>query len=304
MEQQDAQNSPLAPGVLQPEPPAGAPQLFGKPRPPSLLQRLQGNKPEKAGEPQPLAVRLALLSRVSRQQALSLAWLFAIPAAVLCATSATIIFVMLEMFNNFSTMNAQWGGWVFFGLGLIFMLGGGAGAFIAVQQLLLSRFRRIYQQTWQQLESSELPLLVADEVYSLSLLDLVKDQLSFQFSGSPLPRSLEDQLLIAAAYVNALRICQFSSTDPRTPMLREGGRGYLLTKVPARTLRAVGSVSFCVPYISCLGFIWLPFAVLHAQRLCDLNAVQAAFADFFGDSPNRALQAGNGAAKTLLNQRG
>lgn len=243
--------------------------------------------PSKA--PLSLASRLELLSRDSRRRVLSLVWLFALPAGSLLAVSSLMLVAFFGMLTSFSASNSALLPYITFALPLLFWLVGLAGGAWLAGYWLRGRFSAAYRTGWQQLQETELPVLVADEVYSLSLLDLVKDQLSFQFSGSPLPRSLEDQLLIAAAYASALRICQFSSTDAGTPMLREGGRGYLMTRVPSRVLRAAGSASFCLPYVSCLGYLWLPFAFIHAMRLCELYAVQAAIADFFSDTPERAL---------------
>jgi len=173
---------------------------------------------------------------------------------------------------------------VMFGLMLLGWAAGGLGAYFLMRAVLQSNYRRAYDHTQRELQSTELPLLVADEAYCASLLEKVRDQVKFLFCAPPSSKRLEDQLGIAAAYIVALRQQEFRLDAKRSPALRRGDRGYYTTTAGARTLNLIGGVGFCLPYLGCLSFIFLPFLILNLLRLAEQKGALAAIADYFAEA--------------------
>jgi hypothetical protein len=190
-------------------------------------------------------------------------------------------------------------------LGTIVGVGGGAvGAYYLLRAVLESNYRSSYQATLRHLQQSELPLLVADENFLRSILENVREQVKFLFSGPPpLSGKLEEQLGLAACYIQALRMCQYAASDKRTPTLRHGDGGYWVNTPTARTFNILASLSCCLGSAGCIAIFFLPFMLLRLQRQAEQRGTLAALCDFFADVPGHSLPGPPWPPKNLLNKR-
>lgn len=168
----------------------------------------------------------------------------------------------------------------------IAMLVGAVAGYFLARYLLLERFRRSYRETMQLLDTTQLPLLVADETFGLSIMEAVRDQLRFTFSGPPGGRKLEDQLLLSSCFIRALQLGQFTTELGRDPQLRLGSRRWWSTTPAARTLTIVGAVLSCG---SC-AVLFGPLMLVNQLSVAEQRGALAAICDFFCEAPGRCAK--------------
>jgi hypothetical protein len=156
---------------------------------------------------------------------------------------------------------------------------GGVGGYMLGRHLVLQRFERSRASTARLLLTTELPLLVADENFCRQLLETVKEQIRFMFTGPPVIARLEDQLSFAASYIQALQLTQFTVGDARAGVVKTGNSGYWATSQSARLLYLLGSLSSCL--CSCLGWFAIPFLFIYMLRIAEQRGALSAICDYF-----------------------
>ncbi len=162
--------------------------------------------------------------------------------------------------------------------------------YIGVMAILNSRYNRHYKQASWYLYNTDFPVLVANEQFSLRILEETKDMPILKWTGAPAPTSFEDYIWFSACYRNAICKCmsgrqlQNSQSGKNNsiplPSLRHGSCLFFLGTGNAKALARIGS---CFSIFSCgfTGLFAIPLLVVGVLRDAERRGNLAAICDFF-----------------------
>jgi hypothetical protein len=238
-----------------------------------------------------LHARLIAMGRTARAGVSGHAWFGVVPGIGIATTLLMLPLVFLGGFGAATSLGDPVFGML--AAMLVGLLAGGIGGYYLLNLLLMQRFEASYASITRRMTETQLPLLVADEDFTAGILAMVKENASFMFTGPPRCRSLDDQLSLSACYVNLLSIFQFAASNERAPMWKQGNDGFFSTTHAARVINAIGSFGGCVPYIGCVGYILLPWAIRNLLRAAEQRGALCAICAYFSDDPRRVASAQN-----------
>lgn len=222
------------------------------------------------------------MARAARGSVAGMAYFGIVPGIASLSFLLMLPAIFIPMLANYPS-SYMGGEYFMIAASLLGLLCGSFGGYYLMRYMLMLRFEGSYASALERLYGSALPLLVVDEDYCAGIVALAKERWSNLFAAPPASHSLDEQLNLAACYINLLTTYQFSTANRRSPILRHGNNGYFSITPAARVINAIGSFGGCVPYIGCFGYLLMPFAIRNLLRFAEQRGALCAICAYFSD---------------------